>query len=191
MQQLVEEIQKCIYCQEKLPLKPNPLFTASVHASIMVIGQAPGIKAHASGKPWNDASGKRLREWLGISEKVFYDPQKIALVPMGLCYPGKGKNGDLPPRKECAPLWHKKSVEVMPKIVLTVLVGKYAQQYYLGNQMKRNLTGTVMSYRDYLPKHFPIVHPSPNARFWLSKNPWFIEEVIPELQRAVKAILHE
>lgn len=189
MQQLVEEIRKCTFCQDKLPLTPNPLFTASTQASIMVVGQAPGIRAHTSGKPWNDASGKRLREWLGVSETVFYDPEQIALVPMGLCYPGKGKNGDLPPRKECAPLWHSKLVNAMPNLRLTVLVGKYAQQYYLKDQMKNNLTGTVMHYRAYLPRYFPIVHPSPNTRFWLSKNPWFVEEVVPNLQEIVKAVL--
>lgn len=189
MRQVLEEIRKCTYCQEKLPLKPNPLLTASSNARIMIVGQAPGIKAHESGQPWNDASGKRLREWLGISEETFYDPEQIALVPMGLCYPGKGKNGDLPPRSVCAPLWHEKLVQAMQNIALTVLVGKYAQQYYLRDKMKRNLTETVINFREYIPLYFPIVHPSPNSRFWLRQNPWFIEEVVPVLQKEVKGVL--
>lgn len=189
MRQLLEEIRKCTYCQQYLPLKPNPLLTASSNASIMVVGQAPGIRAHETGKPWNDASGKRLREWLGISDNTFYDPEQVALVPVGLCYPGKGKSGDLPPRPECASLWHEKLIKAMKNVALTVLVGKYAQQFYLRDKMKRNLTETVLSFRDYAPLYFPIVHPSPNARFWLKKNPWFVEEIVPVLQQEVKVAL--
>jgi len=173
-------------CSQHLPLGPRPVVTAHPMARIAIIGQAPGTKVHASGIPWDDASGKQLRNWLDITDKMFYDETKIAIVPMGFCYPGKGKSGDLPPRPECAPLWHKSLFDEMPNIKLTILIGQYAQKYYLGKESKRTLTETVNAYQDYLPKYLVLPHPSPRNRFWLTKNPWFTYDVIPMIQNLVK-----
>jgi len=153
------------------------------------VGQAPGTKVHASGIPWDDASGKQLRKWLNISDDVFYDETKIAIVPMGFCYPGKGRSGDLPPRKECAPLWHDRTQELMTNVELILLIGAYAQEYYLGADERRTLTERVKSYQRYLPRHFPLPHPSPRNGFWLRRNPWFEQGVLPELQKRVDGIL--
>lgn len=139
----------------------------------MIIGQAPGIKAHESNKPWNDASGKVLRHWLGISENVFYNPTKVALMPVGFCYPGKGKNGDLPPRPECSNQWHDPLQKEMKNIKLIALIGMYAQKYYLSNASYASLTENVQAYKKLLPQYFTIVHPSPRNKIWLMKNPWF------------------
>lgn len=166
-----------------------PLFTASRTAKIIIIGQAPGIKAQNSGIPWDDKSGQRLIEWLGISENQFHDESMISLLPMDFYYPGKGKSGDLPPRKNFAPLWHKRLISLMPDIRLIVLVGQYAQKYYLKNNPNKNLTETVQNYTMYLPKYFPIVHPSPLNFRWLAKNKWFEKELIPNLQKAVSNII--
>ena len=167
-------------------LGPRPIVTAHPDAKIVIIGQAPGSKVHASGIPWDDASGKRLREWLNITDEVFYDETQVAIVPMGFCYPGKGKTGDLPPRPECAPQWHSLLFQKMPKLTLVVVIGMYAQKYYLGKSVEKNLTETVRAYKNYLPKYFPLPHPSPRNRFWLAKNTWFEEEVIPELKKRVQ-----
>lgn len=186
MKALLHRISSCQICKEHLPLGANPVLQASSQAKIMIIGQAPGAKVHKTGIPWDDASGNLLRNWLGIDKDVFYDAQKLALIPMGFCYPGKGKSGDLPPRPECAAEWHKKLITGMPNIVLTILIGQYAQRYYLGDNIKNNLTATVTNYRDYLPQFLPLPHPSPRNRFWLKKNPWFEQEIIPILQETVK-----
>lgn len=177
---LLREIHACRACADRLPLEPKPILQAARSARLLVIGQAPGIKAHDSGIPWNDASGRRLREWLGLSDDVFYDAKRVAIVPMGFCYPGKAKSGDLPPRKECFPLWHGKLLARLPEVRLTVLVGGYAQSAYLGT---RELTGTVRAWREHLPKYLPLPHPSPRNNIWLRKNPWFEAEVLPELRR--------
>lgn len=165
-----------------------PLFQASSESRIVVIGQAPGIRAQISGVPWDDASGVRLRSWLGVSEKQFRDSALFALMPMDFYYPGKGRSGDLPPRKDFAPLWHTKLIDLMPDIELIVLVGQYAQKYYLEDK-PATLTETVRNYRAYLPDYFPVVHPSPLNFRWHTKNPWFENEVIPELQKLVKNIV--
>ncbi|WP_423149156.1 uracil-DNA glycosylase family protein [Rubrolithibacter danxiaensis] len=188
IEELLKEIRTCNKCSSCLPLGPAPLLTASSRSRIVVIGQAPGVKAHESRIPWNDASGKQLRKWMGVSDEVFYNPEIIALVPMGFCYPGKGKSGDLPPRPECALSWHEELQKQMPNKELILLVGNYAQRYYLKGRHK-NLTETVKSYHSYLPQFFPIVHPSPNSRFWLSKNRWFVEEVVPVLQQEIQKII--
>jgi uracil-DNA glycosylase len=154
-----------------------------------IIGQAPGTKVHETGIPWDDPSGRQLRKWLGVTDEVFYDPSMIALIPMGFCYPGKGKSGDLPPRPECAPLWHEALLRKMPELQLIVVIGIYAQAYYLKGDAKKNLTETVKAYHDYLPEHFPLPHPSPRNRFWLSKNQWFEKEVVPELKKRVSAAI--
>jgi uracil-DNA glycosylase len=158
---------------------------AHPESKIAIIGQAPGTKVHQTGIPWDDPSGKQLRKWLGVTDKQFYDERLFALIPMGFCYPGKGKSGDLPPRPECAPLWHDPLIQDMPNLKLTILIGQYAQRYYLGDAMKKNLTETVKNYKNYLPNYMVLPHPSPRNRFWLSKNPWFEEEVLPELQEKV------
>lgn len=166
----------------------EPLFVANEKASLVIVGQAPGIKAQTAGIAWKDESGNRLMEWLGIDEKTFRDETKIALLPMDFYYQGKGKSGDLPPRKDFAEKWHTKLLEKMPNVKLFILTGQYAQKYYLGKDMKKNLTETVKSYKDYLPMYFPIVHPSPLNFRWLNKNPWFEKEVIPALQKEVSKL---
>jgi uracil-DNA glycosylase len=189
LETLLREIRNCTHCVQHLPLGPNPVVEAHQNSKIIIIGQAPGTKVHASGIPWDDASGKRLREWMGIDTETFYDSTKIAIVPMGFCYPGRGKGGDLPPRKECAPLWHQQLLDQLPNLQLVLLIGQYAQKHYLKDKSKKNLTETVKSFEDYLPKYFPLVHPSPRNQIWMKKNDWFENEIIPELRQLVKQIL--
>jgi len=186
---LLKEIKSCTICAEHLVDGVRPVMTAAKESRIIIIGQAPGRKVHESGTPWADASGKRLREWLGVSKESFYDPKTFAIFPMGFCYPGKGKSGDLPPRKECAPQWHPTLLGLLPNVKMVLLVGSYAQKYYLRNAMKKNLTETVRSYNEYLPTYFPLVHPSPLNGRWLRKNDWYENEVLPILKKKVKAIL--
>lgn len=184
MEVLLKEINQCTTCKKYLPLGPRPVVTAHQNSKIVIIGQAPGTKVHASGIPWDDQSGNKLREWLNVTEEQFYNTQNFAIIPMGFCYPGKGKTGDLPPRKECAPQWHELLLAQMPKVELVILIGAYAQNYYLKD--KKTLTERVRDYKTYLPKYFPIPHPSPTNRFWRAKNPWFEELVVPELQIKIK-----
>lgn len=167
----------------------TPVFAASHNAKIIVVGQAPGIRAQQSNKPWNDASGVRLMRWLGVSEEQFRDPDLFAHTPMDFYYPGKGKSGDLPPRKTFAPLWHQRLREHMPQVELTILIGKYAQDYYLKGRQQRNLTETVRNYHEYLPDYFALVHPSPLNFRWFAKNEWFEDQLVPELQKTVSKIL--
>lgn len=168
----------------------RPLYTVGPGAKIVVIGQAPGRRAQESGKPWDDASGEMLRSWLGVTDEQFYDPEMISLLPMDFYYPGKGTHGDLPPRKGFAEKWHPLLLEQMPDIQLIILIGAYSQKYYLGERADRNLTETVRNYATYLPKYFPLVHPSPLNFRWQTKNPWFVSEVVPELQKYVDGILN-
>lgn len=189
MQQLLQDIKACTICEKHLLLGSRPVVVAHPESKIVIIGQAPGTKVHASGIPWDDASGKQLRKWLNVLEADFYNPSKFAIIPMWFCYPGKGKTGDLPPRPECAPQWHKLLLDKLPKIELVLLIGMYAQKYYLGKQAKKNLTETVKNYNAYLPKYLPLPHPSPRNRFWLNKNPWFGLEVLPELRERMKTLL--
>ena len=188
-QNLLGEISTCSICQKYLPLGPRPVFSIHPSSKILIIGQAPGTKVHQTGIPWNDPSGDELRRWLQVDRDTFYNPEIFGIMPMGFCYPGRGKGGDLPPRSECAPQWHTTLRELMPEIKLTLLIGAYAQGYYLGENRKKTLTETVRSYMEYLPEFFPLVHPSPRNRLWMRKNPWFEDEIIPELRnRIVKLI---
>lgn len=166
----------------------EPLFAAPIGARINIVGQAPGVKAEQTRLYWNDQSGDRLREWLGVDRETFYHSGLFAVIPMDFYYPGKGKSGDLPPRKGFAEKWHPQILADLPNIELTILIGQYAQKYYLP-QNKRNVTETVKNYREFLPHFLPLVHPSPRNQLWLAKNPWFAQEVIPELQQRVKRIL--
>ena len=184
LNRLLKEISRCEECKD-LPLGPRPVMAAHRQSKINIVGQAPGTKVHKSGVPWDDASGKTLREWLNVDASAFYNPKNFAILPMGFCYPGKGKSGDLPPRKECAPLWHKKVLEEMPALELTLLIGQYAQKAYLKDNARKNLTENVRAFKEFLPHYLPLPHPSPRNRFWQKKNPWFGEEVVPFLQRRV------
>jgi uracil-DNA glycosylase len=186
---LLADIRNCDVCTPHLPLGANPVIQVSSAAKILIIGQAPGARVHASGIPWNDPSGNTLREWLNISNDVFYDDTQLAIMPMGLCYPGKGKSGDLPPRKECAPQWHDQVLEHLPDVKLTLLIGQYAQKAYLKDGFK-TLTERVMHASDALPPFFPLPHPSPRNRIWLKKNPWFENTVLPELRKRVYEALY-
>ncbi|GAA4273374.1 uracil-DNA glycosylase family protein [Aquimarina gracilis] len=189
MDNLLSNIRTCDVCKAHLPLGPRPVVSGHPEAKIVIIGQAPGTKVHASGVPWDDASGKQLRKWLNVTNELFYDETKIAIVPMGFCYPGKGKSGDLPPRPECAPLWHQPLWDHMQNIALVILIGQYAQKYYLREKIKGNLTETVRAYHEFLPRYFPLPHPSPRNRFWLTKNPWFNDEVVSVLQQKINEVL--
>ncbi|MFN0048377.1 MAG: uracil-DNA glycosylase family protein [Cytophagales bacterium] len=188
MDKLLEEIRSCTICKDFLPNHPKPIIRASSNAKILIIGQAPGQKVQNSGVPWDDASGKALREWLNVNKEQFYDTNLFAIMPMGFCYPGTGKSGDLPPRKECAVAWHKKVWEQMPNIQLTLLIGKYAQDYYLSQNTKESLTETVKNHLEYLPIYLPLPHPSPRNNIWLKKNEWFKMDMIPLLQSRVKSL---
>lgn len=166
-----------------------PVYTAGPKAKIVIVGQAPGSKAQATMKPWNDASGILLRKWLGVSEEQFYDANIFALIPMDFYYPGKAAHGDLPPRKGFAEKWHPKLLELMPDVELIILIGAYSQKYYLGKNAKRNLTETAYTYEEYLPNYFPLVHPSPLNFRWRARNAWFDDEVVPVLHKVVHKIL--
>ena len=183
------EIARCTVCAKDLPLGPRPVFRVSPTACILVIGQAPGRLVHASGVPWDDPSGKRLRQWMQLEDGVFYDSVQVGIMPMGFCYPGTGKSGDLPPRPECATLWHEVLLAKMPAIELTLLIGQYAQNYYLQDRCKKTLTETVQTWREYAPTHLPLPHPSPRNNLWLKRNPWFEREVVPHLQDRIHSIL--
>ncbi len=185
MKPLLEKIQKCEVCKELLPSYPRPVVQLSTLSRIIIIGQAPGRRVHETGIPWNDASGKKLREWMGVDEGTFYNAGIFSILPMSFCYPGKGISGDLPPRPECAPLWHQQVFNHFKGPLLTLLIGQYAQRYYLKEGFKGNLTETVRSYQEFLPNYFPLPHPSPRNQNWVRINPWFTEEVLPELQERI------
>lgn len=186
---LLSDIRKCEICAENLALGPRPVLEASTNSRILIIGQAPGTKVHATGIPWNDPSGNRLREWLNVDRDVFYNPEFFGIVPMGFCYPGKGKSGDLPPRHECATTWHEPLLSLMPNVELTLLIGQYAQAYYLKERMQKTLTETVAQFETYLPKFLALPHPSPRNQFWFKRNPWFQEKVLPILRERTRALI--
>ncbi|HEY8593749.1 MAG TPA: uracil-DNA glycosylase family protein [Devosiaceae bacterium] len=183
---LLGEIAGCAHCAAHLPLGPRPVVRAAPTARLMIVGQAPGTRVHESGIPFNDRSGDRLRDWLQMPPEVFYDSSKVAIVPMGFCYPGvDARGGDLPPRPECAPLWHPRLMPHLRELRLTLLVGQYAQARYLGKRRARNLTETVRAWADYLPEFVPLPHPSWRTTGWQKKNPWFDAELLPELRRLI------
>jgi uracil-DNA glycosylase len=187
---VVRAARACRVCAAHLPLGPRPVLRARAGARLLIVGQAPGTRVHETGIPWNDPSGERLRDWLAMGRTVFYDESRIAIVPMGLCYPGRdSRGGDNPPRPECAPLWHPPLLEALPGISLTLLVGQYAQAYYLGKRRRGSLTETVRAWADYAPEFVPLPHPSWRNTAWLKRNPWFEAELIPELRDRVRALL--
>ena len=183
---LRNEVAACRFCVENLPLGPRPITQFSAHSRIVIIGQAPGSKVHASGIPWADDSGERLRDWMGIEASEFYDASKVALVPMGFCYPGKGASGDLPPRPECAPRWHERIFAVLPSDRLTLLVGSYAQEHYLPKDAGKTLLERVRSFRRFAPAVFAMPHPSWRSVGWQKRNPWFERELLPALREEVR-----
>jgi uracil-DNA glycosylase len=187
LDRLLAEIRACRVCAAHLPLGPRPVLRASATARLLIVGQAPGTKVHATGIPWNDPSGARLRDWLRMDPALFYDEARIAIVPMGLCYPGVAPGGgDAPPRPDCARLWRQPLAALMPDIRLTLLVGSYAQTHALG---RGAMTERVRRFRDHLPRFFPLPHPSWRTTGWERRHPWFAAEVLPALRQAVEAAL--
>jgi len=184
--QLLKDVRACTTCAASLAHGPRPVLQVDERARILIAGQAPGRKVHASGVPFDDASGKRLREWMGLDRESFYDPAFIAFLPMGFCYPGTGKSGDLPPRPECAPQWRARLMASMPNIDLTLVIGQYALAWHLPGASTQNLTDTVRQWRKHWPALLPIPHPSPRNNIWLKKNPWFELDVVPALQVRVR-----
>jgi uracil-DNA glycosylase len=190
LETVMAEARACRACVPYLPLGPRPVIRGHASARLLIVGQAPGTKVHETGIPWNDPSGKRLRAWLQLDDDTFYDEDRIAIIPMGFCYPGtNGKGGDAPPRPECAPLWHARLRAALPRIGLTLLVGQYAQRWYLRDRRQGSMTGTVRAFRDYLPEFLPLPHPSWRTMAWQKKNPWFDDEVLPEARRLVRALI--
>jgi uracil-DNA glycosylase len=180
----------CTLCAAHLPLGPRPVLRAAATARLLIIGQAPGTKVHATGIPWNDASGDRLRQWLGLDRDTFYDEARVAIVPMGFCYPGRdAKGGDKPPRPECAPLWHPRLLPLLPDVALTLLIGRYAQARYLGARARPTVDETVRAWRTLAPAYLPLPHPSWRNTGWLKANPWFETELVPTLRRRVARAL--
>ena len=186
---LLIAIRNCRACDAFLPLGARPVLQAGETARILIVGQAPGARVHATGIPWDDPSGERLRNWMGISPDVFYDRARVAIMPMGYCYPGRGQGGDAPPRPECAPLWHDRLLAQLPAIELTLLVGLRAQSHFLGQRRKASLTETVRSWKEYGPAYIPLPHPSPRNQPWIVRHPWFEQEVAPALRSRVRALL--
>lgn len=180
---IVSEINNCTECAHSLPFSPKPILQYSNTANVILIGQAPGIKAHQSNTPWNDASGDRLRLWLDMPEQMFYNKNILSIVPMGFCYPGKSKSGDLPPRPECAPKWHPLLIQ-QPTSKVILLVGKHAQDYYLRD--KKTLTERIRNWRDYQVQYLPLPHPSPRNNIWLKRNSWFENDILPQMRKWFK-----
>lgn len=186
---LLQDIQQCRLCAAALPFAPRPVVQLDASARLLIIGQAPSLTVQHTGIAWNDASGERLRDWLGVDTQTFYDPQRVAVMPMGFCYPGRGASGDLPPRQECAPQWHEQILMALPNIRLTLLIGQYAQAYYLRKGKYRTLTERVRSWHEQPETLMALPHPSPRNQFWLKKNPWFEQDVLPILKQRVKRCL--
>lgn len=183
---LLADIRACSVCAAHLPHGPRPVVQFARGARLVIVGQAPGSRVHASGIPWADDSGNRLRDWTGLDKATFYDPARVALIPMGFCYPGAGAGADLPPRPECAPLWHERVLTALPRRRLMLLVGIHAQGRYLRQRKTTTLTDTVRDFRTFLPDHFPLPHPSWRSTGWMKRHPWFVRDVLPALRAAVR-----
>jgi uracil-DNA glycosylase len=186
---LLADVRRCRLCAGHLPFGPRPVLQVDPRARILIAGQAPGRRVHESGVPFQDASGERLRDWMGIDATVFYDAARVAILPMGFCYPGAGRSGDRPPRPECAPAWRSRLLATMPAIEITLVVGRYALDYHLGQRQKPTLTETVRAWRDFWPTLLPLPHPSPRNNLWLRRHAWFAREVLPALRRRVHALV--
>lgn len=184
---LLARVRACTLCRTHLPLEPRPIVSFAKGATILLTGQAPGLRAHESAVPWNDASGERLRDWMGVTREQFYDPNVVAIVPMGFCYPGKGKSGDLPPRPECAPQWMDEVLAYLGSVRLHIVIGSYAMKRFLGEDGEE-LTTAVKGWKRHFPGRIPLPHPSPRNNIWLKKNPWFERDVVPALRREVKRL---
>jgi uracil-DNA glycosylase len=190
LKRLLRDVRSCRICEADLPFGARPILQLSNTARLLIISQAPGSKVHKTGVAWNDASGDRLRDWIQLDRSLFYDETKVAILPMGLCYPGAGQNGgDKPPRPECAPLWHERLFTHLPDLQLTLLVGQYAQRHYLGSRRKNSMTETVRAFSEYGPQFFPLPHPSWRSVIWMRNHAWFEQAVIPELRQAVRKII--
>ncbi|MEO8997166.1 MAG: uracil-DNA glycosylase family protein [Nitrosospira sp.] len=188
LEALLTAVRDCRICEDKLPLGPRPIVRAGESARILIVGQAPGVRVHTTGIPWDDPSGERLRAWMGLDTDGFYDTSRIAIIPMGYCYPGRGDGGDLPPRPECAALWLDHLLAKLPKVELTLLVGLHAQRHFLGNRRKRSLTETAKAWREFAPEYLPLPHPSARNTPWFKRNPWFEHELLPVLRERIKSL---
>lgn len=186
---LLDQVRGCRVCEAHLPLGPRPVLQAHASARILVVGQAPGRRVHETGIPWDDASGERLRAWMGIDARRFYDPAKIAIIPIGLCYPGRGDGGDRPPRRECATLWLAPLLAHLSRVETTLLIGTHAQRYFLGPRRKSSLTETTRAWREYAPRFAPLPHPSPRNQPWFARHPWFESHVLPALRARVRKLV--
>lgn len=188
---LLTAVRKCRFCEDKLPLGSRPVVRAGETARILIVGQAPGVRVHATGIPWDDPSGERLRDWMGLDTDRFYDASRIAIIPMGYCYPGRGDGGDLPPRPECAALWLDHLLAKLPEVELTLLIGLHAQRHFLGNRRKRSLTETAKAWREFAPEYLPLPHPSARNTPWFKRNPWFEHELLPVLRERIESLYPE
>jgi len=186
---LLEAVRSCRACEAQLPLGPRPVLSAAVTARILIVGQAPGVRVHTTGIPWDDLSGERLRGWMGVGKDIFYDESRIAIIPMGFCYPGRGSGGDRPPRRECAELWLARLLAKLPQIEMTLLIGQYAQRHFLGNRRKSSLAETTKAWREYAPQYIPLPHPSPRNTPWFQRNSGFEQQLLPELRVRIGALL--
>ncbi|MBV9330726.1 MAG: uracil-DNA glycosylase family protein [Alphaproteobacteria bacterium] len=192
LEHVLRQIRSCRVCAAELPNGVRPVLRASATAKLAIVSQAPGIRVHNTGLSFNDPSGVRLRDWLGVSSETFYDESRIAIIPMGFCFPGHDTaGGDRPPRKECAPLWHKRLFEVLPEFQLILLVGSFAITWHLGDRAKRSMSETVAAWREYAPHYLPLPHPSWRNNAWLKKNPWFERELLPYLRKRVRSVLKQ
>lgn len=188
LEALLAAVRACRACAAHLPLGPRPVLRARESARILIIGQAPGLRVHITGIPWDDSSGERLRRWMGVDAAAFYDESRFAIIPMGYCYPGRGKDGDLAPRPECATLWLDHLLARLPRIELTLLIGQYAQRRFLGSRRKASLAATVKAWREYAPQYIPLPHPSPRNQPWLKRHPWFEQQLVPVLRARIDAL---